>query len=144
MLFEAVFRGLADPAERAAWSREKNMLVFAMRDQRGEMYVDLFLEYPIAWDKLYRDSVVVNLNGIPVRVASLEHLIAMRPGDAMTPPADPLAAQPGNLPDHEIAQLRDALRLSPGERLHLVESLWAFARATAHYLPKTPDQFRLR
>lgn len=56
-----------------------------------------------------------------------------------TPAPLPLA---GDLSDAELTQLRDALRLSPADRLRLAASLWAFARATPHYRPKTPDQFR--
>lgn len=76
----------ADPATRAAWARDKHMLVFSMRDSRGETYVDLFLEYPVEWNALWRDSEIVPVGNTPIRVASLDHLIAMkrasdRPGD---------------------------------------------------------------
>ena len=48
------------------------------------------------------------------------------------------------LSEDEIQQLRDALRLTPTERLRLMESLWAFARQGPHYTPKQPDQLKNR
>ncbi len=52
--------------------------------------------------------------------------------------------RPTTLSAEEIQQLRDALRLTPTERLRLMESLWAFARQGPNYTPKEPDQLRPR
>jgi len=68
----------ADPAERTRWAREKHMLVYSCRDQRGETYVDVFIEYPMPWEPLWRDAEIMTIDGTPVRVASLEHLIALK------------------------------------------------------------------
>jgi predicted nucleotidyltransferase len=54
------------------------MLVFSCRDPRGETYVDVFLDYPMPWEPLWRDAEIMTIEEVPVRVASLEHLIALK------------------------------------------------------------------
>jgi predicted nucleotidyltransferase len=68
----------ADPARRAEWMREKGMLVFSLRPRTGVPMVDLFLEHPLPFDELWARSVVVSLRGVPVRVASIDDLIALK------------------------------------------------------------------
>jgi predicted nucleotidyltransferase len=40
--------------------------------------VDLFLEHPMSFDQLWARSLVVNLRGVPVRIASIDDLIALK------------------------------------------------------------------
>jgi len=68
----------ADPARRAEWVREKGMLVFSLRPRTGVPMVDLFLEHPLPFDELWARSVVVSMRGVPVRVASIDDLIALK------------------------------------------------------------------
>lgn len=68
----------ADPAKRAAWAREKGMLVFSLRPRSGVPMVDLFLEHPISFDQLWTRSLVVILRGVPVRIASIDDLITLK------------------------------------------------------------------
>jgi hypothetical protein len=68
----------ADPLQRAAWVREKGMMVFSLRPPSGVPMVDLFLEHPIPFDQLWIRSVVVTLRGVPVRIASIDDLIALK------------------------------------------------------------------
>jgi hypothetical protein len=68
----------ADPAKRAAWIREKGMLVFSLRPGGGVPMVDLFLEPPMPFSELWARSMTMSLRGVPIRVASLEDLIALK------------------------------------------------------------------
>ncbi len=40
--------------------------------------VDLFADYPMDFELLFRDSLLMTLTSTPVRVASLEHLITIK------------------------------------------------------------------
>lgn len=71
-------KAFADPTQRAVWAREKGMLVFSLRPPSGVPMVDLFLEYPMPFDQLWARSVVVTMRGVPVRVASIDDLIALK------------------------------------------------------------------
>lgn len=69
----------ADPAQRAAWAREKGMTVLSLWDPSDPMReVDIFVEHPIPFDDLWRDSQLMELGSAVVRVASIAHLIEMK------------------------------------------------------------------
>ena len=68
----------ADPARRAEWIQDKAMLVFSMRPSQGVPMVDLFLEPPMPFDRLWDRSVVMTMRGVPVRVVGLEDLIELK------------------------------------------------------------------
>lgn len=68
----------ADPVKRAEWVSEKGMMVFSLRPRSGVPMVDLFLEHPMPFEELWTRSVVVNLRGVPVRIASIDDLIALK------------------------------------------------------------------
>lgn len=71
-------REFANPEKRAAWARDKAMLVFSLRPEAGVPMVDLFLEHPIPFDQLWAHSVLIRLRGVQVRVASIDDLIALK------------------------------------------------------------------
>jgi hypothetical protein len=72
-------RELADASKRQLWIDEKNMRVFAMTDPADpRRTVDLFVEYPVDFEELWRNSVVLDLGDFNLRIASIEHLIAMK------------------------------------------------------------------
>jgi len=68
----------ADPAKRAEWIRDKSMLVFSLQPATGVPMVDLFLEPPMSFERLWDRSLVVTMRGVPVRVAGLEDLIELK------------------------------------------------------------------
>ena len=69
----------ADPSIRESWITEKGMVVFPMVDLKNPMRaVDLFARYPLDFDALWSRADVIDLNGIGVRVASIDDLIAMK------------------------------------------------------------------
>ncbi len=94
----------ADPAKRAAWAREKGMLEFSLRPPSGVPMVDLLLEYPMAFDQMWDRSVVVTLRGVPVRIASIDDLIALKRR----------AARPEDLTDAEALIAIKRLRAEEG------------------------------
>jgi predicted nucleotidyltransferase len=72
-------RLFADQAVRKRWQTESGMLVLSFWDPENRRpTVDLFAEYPMDFEALYRDSLLLPLTTTAVRVASLEHLIAIK------------------------------------------------------------------
>ena len=67
-----------DPRRRAEWTRDKAMLVFSLSPREGVPVVDLFLEPPLPFDELWGRSVLMTMRGVPVRVAALADLIAIK------------------------------------------------------------------
>lgn len=69
----------ADPRKRAEWVEQRNMLVFQLWDPTNPLRsLDVFVKEPIAFDLLFHDAEVKDIDGIPVRVASIEHLIELK------------------------------------------------------------------
>jgi len=86
----------ADPARRRAWIEERNMLVFPLWDPANPLRsLDLFVEEPIAFERMLREADVKDIGGLSVRIASIEHLIEMKQS----------AGRPRDLDD--IAKLRE-------------------------------------
>ena len=69
----------ADEKKREMWINEKGMQVFSMYhpDKIG-MTIYLFVKQPIPFHDLYSRSVVMDLDGIKVRVCSIDDLITMK------------------------------------------------------------------
>jgi hypothetical protein len=69
----------ADPAVRDRWFREKAMRVFSMWDPANPMrQVDLFVQNPIDFPRLWAHAEVMDVGGTSIRVASIADLIAMK------------------------------------------------------------------
>ena len=69
----------ADLAKREDWVENRNMLVFQLWDpNRPERSVDVFVREPMDFATLWTDAVVKDLDGVPIRVASIRHLIALK------------------------------------------------------------------
>jgi hypothetical protein len=65
--------GFADPAVRERWITQQGMTVFSMWDPDDPLRsVDLFVE------QLWARSVVFDIDGTPVRVASIVDLIRLK------------------------------------------------------------------
>jgi len=94
----------ARPEQRKIWAEEKGMRVFTLFDPAQPMReVDLFVESPVEFDEMWRDSVVMDLGETTARVASIPHLIQLKR----------LAGRPQDLLD--IEALEEILRLRKGE-----------------------------
>ncbi len=69
---------LSDASERASW-KQRNMVALAFYDDQPPWtVVDVFIDHPIDYDQLHAQSLVVQAQGIPMRVCGLEHLIVLK------------------------------------------------------------------
>jgi Nucleotidyl transferase of unknown function (DUF2204) len=69
---------LSDPVERASW-KKRNMVALAFYDDKPPWtVVDVFIDHPIDYDELFASSVVVDAQGVPMRVCGLPHLIKLK------------------------------------------------------------------
>jgi predicted nucleotidyltransferase len=69
----------ADPVKRQDWHDNRNMLVLQLWDPvNEERAVDVFVTEPIAFDELEAEAVSKDLDGVPVLIASIRHLIRMK------------------------------------------------------------------
>jgi hypothetical protein len=69
----------ADPEKRRVWSDEKNMVAFQMVDERDlRRNVDLFISYPLDFERLWKSSQLVRVEDVEIRVASIDDLIELK------------------------------------------------------------------
>ena len=68
----------ADPATRARWVAERNLMVFTMTDPGGMLEVDLFARSPLPFEDLWSHAVTVLVGETEVRIAALDDLITMK------------------------------------------------------------------
>lgn len=69
----------ANQALRESWIKEKGLTVFSVYNKGNPIYgVDLFVEYPMDYKKMYASSVIKKLGNIDVRVAGLDDLIEIK------------------------------------------------------------------
>ncbi len=86
----------ADEEIRQTWIEEKNMLVLGFRHKTDPFqHIDVFVSYPIDFDRMYDDSEVKEAYGMPVRVCSLDDLIRLKL----------LAGRPKDLEDVRILEM---------------------------------------
>lgn len=78
----------ADPDKRRQWVEEKGMQVFSLWDPAEPLLeVDVFVTHPIPFEELWGRSEEIALDQVPIRIASIPDLIALkrlagRPEDA--------------------------------------------------------------
>ena len=64
---------------RKSWIEKKNMLVFTFYDPRNPVLViDVFVREPIPFAELSKKAIMLDLDGEPVPVCNIKHLIAMK------------------------------------------------------------------
>jgi hypothetical protein len=69
----------ADPAKRQDWLENKHMRVFSFFDPSNALReIDVFVDYPLDMEALLRDAATVLVDGHPVQIASVQHLIQMK------------------------------------------------------------------
>lgn len=75
---------VCDRNNRRRWLEEKGALVWTAQSSDGFEQVDIFLSYPISWERLKADAATMEIRGCPVAVSSREHLIQAK--RAVVPP----------------------------------------------------------
>jgi hypothetical protein len=97
----------SDSDKRADWLRNRNMRVFPLWDPANPLRsVDVFIDEPIAFDELLARSVLKDIDGLTVRIASIPHLIEMKQR----------AARPRDMDDiDKLQRLLDAESEAPDE-----------------------------
>lgn len=69
----------ADADIRRSWVEDRNLVAFTLIDPNDAFVeVDLLATSPIPYANLAADAVEIDLGGLPVRVASIRHLISMK------------------------------------------------------------------
>ena len=69
----------ADADVRRSWVEERNLIAFTLHDVNDPLReVDLLATTPIPFVELRDSSDLLDVDGVRVRVASVEHLIAMK------------------------------------------------------------------
>lgn len=69
----------ADPAKREDWTRNRNMMVFQLWDPANpERSVDVFVREPLDFSEMRSEAVLKDLDGVPIPVASIRHLILLK------------------------------------------------------------------
>jgi hypothetical protein len=69
----------ADPQIRASWRRDSAMQVFSFWDPTHSCpSVDVFVEDVVPFAELWAASQVVALEGVNIRIASIDHLVRMK------------------------------------------------------------------
>jgi hypothetical protein len=72
-------RQFADAAVRESWRQDFDMVVMSFWDPENRRpTIDLFAEYPMDFEILFRDSLLMPLSSTAVRVASVDHLVAIK------------------------------------------------------------------
>jgi predicted nucleotidyltransferase len=70
---------LADPVVRETWKREKNLQVFSFwSDWAGPLEVDLFVDEPFDFDRVYERAPRVRLDTTTATVVPLDELVRMK------------------------------------------------------------------
>lgn len=70
---------LADPRKRAEWHQHRNMIAFPLWDEANpERIVEIFIYEPFSFAEMRERAVVKTLDGTPIPVAGIGHLIEMK------------------------------------------------------------------
>lgn len=86
-------QNFADPEKRRDWAENRNMMVFPLwQPENALRSVDVFVREPFDFDELWNESITKDLDGTPIRVASIRHLIAMKQMAARARDLDDIAA----------------------------------------------------
>lgn len=69
---------LAD--KREAWIREKGAIVYTLIGKDGITQLDVFLDYPIPYEKLVKNAVIFEADGVPIPVSSVADMLRVKEG----------------------------------------------------------------
>jgi hypothetical protein len=65
--------------QRKEWQKKKNMIVFSFVELKPPFkLIDMFIDPPVAFDEVFRDSEIGKLDGARVRFLGIRHLIQFK------------------------------------------------------------------
>ena len=71
----------ADAGKMRSWIKDKGMLAFALRPpERSAPTLDILVRPPVAFDAAHGRRVVTSVDGVPVYLAAIEDMIALKTG----------------------------------------------------------------
>lgn len=79
---------LMNEEKRNSWRRDKGALVYTLTSTDGLVQLDVFLDYPIPYDKLVGKAVFFEAEGITFPVSSVEDMLAVKEGISEKRPQD--------------------------------------------------------
>lgn len=68
----------ANPDKRNEWIHDKGMVVLQMFNDETRLTVDVFVQYPLDFEELWKDSVEFEFKHTKAHVASMDHLIQIK------------------------------------------------------------------
>jgi hypothetical protein len=69
---------LLDADLRRSWIEDKHLIAFALAGTPGTPTVDVLLKHPLDFDEALRRALVQEVENIPIRIASLDDMIALK------------------------------------------------------------------
>jgi len=74
--------------KRNTWKREKGALVYTLTSTDGIVQLDVFLDYPIPYDKLVERAILFEAEGVSFPVSSMEDMLAVKEAISEKRPQD--------------------------------------------------------
>lgn len=69
---------ILDADKRKNWIEEKHALVYTLLTEFGDFQIDLFLVYPISFASLQKNADEFDIDGIKIKVSSIQDLITAK------------------------------------------------------------------
>jgi len=79
---------LKDADERRSWIEEKHLIVFALSGAPGTPTVDVLLKHSLDLDAAMERALVQTVEGVPIRIASMDDMIALKQNTGRRQDAD--------------------------------------------------------
>src|SRR5688572_9637359 len=73
-----LLESLKDANQRRSWIEEKHLIVFALVGAPGVPTVDILLKHSLDFDAALERAVIQNIDDVPVRIASVDDMIALK------------------------------------------------------------------
>jgi len=79
---------LKDAGERRSWIEDKHLIVFALSGAPGTPTVDVLLKHSLDLDAAMERALVQTVEGVPIRIASVGDMIALKQNTGRRQDAD--------------------------------------------------------
>ena len=79
---------LKDPEQRRAWIEDKHLIAFGLSGAPGTPTVDIVLKHSLDFSAAFDRAVLQTVDTVPVRIASIEDMIALKQNTGRRQDAD--------------------------------------------------------